>query len=94
MTKKKSGSAFDAWQLLCISTELEVGDTLLALDEEGKESRYLWLGDQDRYSVHLLGVGGEVRRFYVATLEDKDGRMIVDVDNKHPLSLKDVVLEK
>ena len=94
MTGRKGGNAFNAWELLCLSSRLEVGETLLAVDEEGKESRWLWLGNIDRYSVNLHGVGGEVRRFFVATLEDKKGSMIVDVDNKHPLSLKDIEIVK
>jgi hypothetical protein len=91
MTKKQTNS-YSAWELLMISTGLEPGDTLLAQDDEGKESRYLWMGENDRYSIFAIGEDGMVHRFFSASLEDKYGHMIVGISDR-PLAINNLVLE-
>ena len=81
MTKKTSNS-YNAFELLCIAANVEQGDTLLAQDEEGNESRYLWMGDSDRYSIYAYGEDGTMHRFFTASLEDKFGHMIVGLSDK------------
>ena len=81
MTKRATNS-YNAFELLCISAGVEQGDTLLAQDEDGKESRYLWTGHSDRYSVFVYGEDGTMHRFFTASLEDKFGHMIVGLSDK------------
>lgn len=81
------------WELLTISEDIEVGDTVYVEDENGDNHDMVYVGTSKK-GVKLLDVEGETRVFSQDSLEEIGGYCVIAGKSDNVLSAKEIMRRK
>lgn len=80
-------SGYNEWELLAISEDIEVGDTVLAEDENGEAVDLVFVGVSKK-GVKFLDESSEQRMFNPESLEEIGGYCILIGKSERQLRIK------